>query len=75
MAPVWQPITPGMPGKPKTIWANYLDIRASGVSAEKFGLFMSFGLDFLDGYGRLLCYLNSGRVNFSDPATARAVTR
>ena len=51
------------------------DIRASGVSADKFGLFMSFGLEFLDGYGRLLCYLNSGRENFSDPVTARAVTR
>jgi len=51
------------------------DIRASGVSAEKFGLFMSFGLEFLDGYGRLLCYLNSARENFSDPVTARAVTR
>lgn len=51
------------------------DIRASGVRAEKFGLFMSFGLDFLDGYGRLLCYLNSARENFSDPAAARAVTR
>jgi len=51
------------------------DIKTSGVSADKFALFMSFGLEFLDGYGRLLCYLNSARENFSDPAVARAVTR
>ena len=42
------------------------DLKASGLSKEEFALFMAFGHEFLDGTGRLLCYLNSDRANFKN---------
>ncbi|MBL7828402.1 MAG: hypothetical protein JNJ57_17350 [Saprospiraceae bacterium] len=51
------------------------DLQKSQKTKETFELFMAFGHEFLDGYGRLLCYLNSARENFEDEALARAATR
>lgn len=51
------------------------DLQQSGKAKESFELFLAFGHEFLDGYGRLLAYLNSARENFDDPDLARAVTR
>lgn len=41
------------------------DFKKSKRSAKSFTFFMAFGNDFLDSYGRLLCYLNSSADNFS----------
>ncbi len=51
------------------------DLEKSGKKAADFALFMAFGHEFLDGTGRLLCYLNSDGKNFDDPAVSKAVTR
>ncbi|MDX1912115.1 MAG: hypothetical protein SFV22_11540 [Saprospiraceae bacterium] len=51
------------------------DLAKSGKSKEEFELFMAFAHEFLDSYGRLLCYLNSAEENFSDPALADAIKR
>jgi len=40
------------------------DFKKSKKSIRSFTFFMAFGNDFLDGYGRLLCYLNSATDNF-----------
>lgn len=40
------------------------DLKKSKRSVKSFNFFMAFGSDFLDGYGRLLCYLNSSLDNF-----------
>ncbi|MBK9336342.1 MAG: hypothetical protein IPM98_07040 [Lewinellaceae bacterium] len=51
------------------------DMDKSGKAASDFVLFMAFGHEFLDGTGRLLCYLNSDGKNFDDPAVAKAVAK
>lgn len=51
------------------------DLNKSGKQPADFALFMAFGHEFLDGTGRLLCYLNSDGKNFDDPAVAKAVTK
>lgn len=51
------------------------DLNKSGKQPADFALFMAFGHEFLDGTGRLLCYLNSDGKNFEDPAVAKAVTK
>ncbi|MEQ1746059.1 MAG: hypothetical protein ABMA02_11575 [Saprospiraceae bacterium] len=51
------------------------DLNLSGKSPADFTFFMSFGHEFLDGTGRLLCYLNSADTNFDDPEVAKAVTK
>jgi endonuclease YncB( thermonuclease family) len=40
------------------------DVKKSKRSTKSFSFFMAFGNDFLDVYGRLLCYLNSSTENF-----------
>jgi endonuclease YncB( thermonuclease family) len=40
------------------------DLKKSKKSPKSFNFFMSFGNDFIDTYGRLLCYLNSATENF-----------
>lgn len=42
------------------------DMDKSGKSNDEFGFFMAFGHEFLDGTGRLLCYLHPGKDNFKD---------
>ncbi len=51
------------------------DFAKSGKTKAEFQHFMAFGHEFLDSYGRLLCYLNSGEENFEDPAVAKVVKR
>ncbi|MEY3194806.1 MAG: hypothetical protein RIQ78_903 [Bacteroidota bacterium] len=51
------------------------DLAASGKPKEDFRQFMAFAHEFLDSYGRLLCYLNSGSENYSDPSIANAIKR
>jgi endonuclease YncB( thermonuclease family) len=50
------------------------DIQASGKSKDEFELFLSFGYEFLDQYGRMLCYLNADRAQFTPPAAANALS-
>ncbi len=40
------------------------DLKKSKKSTKSFNFFMAFGNDFLDSYGRLLCYLNSSTENY-----------
>jgi hypothetical protein len=49
------------------------DLDLSGRPREEFELFMAFAHEFLDGYGRLLCYLNSATENFSRKTDKDAV--
>jgi endonuclease YncB( thermonuclease family) len=42
------------------------DFKRSKKSAKSFTFFMAFGNEFLDSYGRLLCYLNSAVENFKN---------
>ncbi|MBL7775788.1 MAG: hypothetical protein JNK89_07270 [Saprospiraceae bacterium] len=42
------------------------DLDQSDRTKEDFRFFMAFGHEFLDGSGRLLCYLHPDRSNFSD---------
>lgn len=51
------------------------DLALSGKTKEEFELFMAFAHEFLDSYGRLLCYLNSGEENFADPVVADQIKR
>jgi endonuclease YncB( thermonuclease family) len=37
----------------------------TGKTKENFDLFLAFGYEFLDRYGRLLCYLHADRNNFN----------
>ena len=46
------------------------DIAASGKTNDEFEFFLSFGYEFLDQYGRMLCYLNADRAQFTAPAAA-----
>ena len=46
------------------------DIAASGKSLDEFEFFLSFGYEFLDQYGRMLCYLNAERSIFPSPSLA-----
>lgn len=46
-------------------------LRQSGRSEEAFVLFLAFGHEFMDTYGRLLCYLHPHADNFEDE-TVRA---
>jgi hypothetical protein len=50
------------------------DIAASGKSLDEFDFFLSFGYEFLDQYGRMLCYLNADRTNFAAPAQANPLS-
>jgi len=51
------------------------DLGISGKTNEEFAFFMAFAHEFLDGTGRLLCYLNSSLENFSNPETRKAIAR
>jgi endonuclease YncB( thermonuclease family) len=51
------------------------DLAKSGKTKEDFRQFMAFAHEFLDSYGRLLCYLNSGEENYTDPLVAKAIKR
>jgi endonuclease YncB( thermonuclease family) len=53
------------------------DFQISGKTKEEFQHFMAFAHEFLDSYGRLLCYLNSSEENYShlDPNVAKAIKR
>ena len=51
------------------------DLDLSGKKPAEFAFFMAFAHEFLDGTGRLLCYLNSADTNFADPEVAKAVTK
>jgi len=51
------------------------DLAKSGKTKEEFSLFMAFAHEFLEGYGRLLCYLNSGIENYSDLKVAKEIRR
>lgn len=42
------------------------DLDLSGKTKEDFSFFMAFAHEFLDGTGRLLCYLSCDRENFND---------
>lgn len=50
------------------------DLEASGKTEADFRFFLAFGQEFLDGTGRLLCYLHSDRENFSDRQERAAVS-
>jgi endonuclease YncB( thermonuclease family) len=50
------------------------DIAASGKSHDEFQFFLSFGYEFLDQYGRMLCYLNAERSIFPTPALANKLS-
>jgi endonuclease YncB( thermonuclease family) len=41
------------------------DLTLSGKKKEEFLFFLAFGNEFLDGYGRLLCYIHPDNENFS----------
>lgn len=51
------------------------DLLESGKPKEEFRQFMAFAHEFLDSYGRLLCYLNSDSENYPDPPIASAIKR
>lgn len=42
------------------------DLVTSGKEKTDFSFFMAFAHEFLDGYGRLLCYLHPDKENFDD---------
>lgn len=44
------------------------DIEATGKTREEFEFFLAFSYEFLDQYGRMLCYLNAERSVFTAPA-------
>jgi len=48
-------------------------LKKSKKSLKSFAFFMAFSNDFLDGYGRLLCYLNSSVDNFKNQKDKDAV--
>lgn len=43
------------------------DLTASGKTEDEFKFFMAFGSDYLDSYGRLLCYIHPDNANFKKP--------
>lgn len=43
-------------------------------SAVDFNFFLAFGHEVLDGYGRMLCYMNADRDNFTAPAAAHELS-
>jgi endonuclease YncB( thermonuclease family) len=43
------------------------DLNATGKTKDNFEFFLSFGFEFLDVYGRLLCYLAADEKNFNPP--------
>ncbi len=43
------------------------DLDATGKTKDNFEFFLSFGYEFLDVYGRLLCYLVADKDNFNPP--------
>lgn len=51
------------------------DLKKSKKSTKSFTFFMAFGYDFLDTYGRLLCYLNSSVDNFKNQKDQEEVKR
>ncbi|MBI5914057.1 MAG: hypothetical protein HY842_01665 [Bacteroidetes bacterium] len=48
------------------------DMQACGKTNEEFEFFMAYGYEFLDTYGRLLCYLRPHRDNFTEEPPASA---
>lgn len=46
------------------------DMAASGKDKEGFWFFQAFAYEFLDQYGRMLCYLHPERANFAQPKKA-----
>ena len=44
------------------------DMRALGQDAESFRFFLAFAFEVMDGYGRLLGYLNREQPNANEPA-------
>lgn len=50
------------------------DVVASGKSHDEFQFFLSFGYEFLDQYGRMLCYLNAERSIFPSPSMAHKLS-
>lgn len=48
----------------ETLMQRHLDL--SGKPKEEFTFFMAFAHEFLDVYGRLLCYLHAGEENFGN---------
>jgi len=44
------------------------ELNASRLPKEDFLFFLAFAHEFLDGYGRLLAYMNSDRVNYPNEA-------
>lgn len=50
------------------------DIAASGTTHDEFAFFLAFGYEFLDQYGRMLCYMNAERSQFTLPAAAHALS-
>jgi endonuclease YncB( thermonuclease family) len=46
------------------------DLQGSGKTKEEFRFFMAFAHEFLDVYGRLLCYLHCDKGNYADPEQA-----
>jgi hypothetical protein len=50
------------------------DVAASGKGDEGFEFFLSFGYEFLDQYGRMLCYLNAERSVFPSPSLAHKLS-
>lgn len=43
------------------------DLNTTGKTKDDFKFFLSFGYEFLDVYGRLLCYLAADETNFNPP--------
>jgi endonuclease YncB( thermonuclease family) len=43
------------------------EMAATGKTKDEFTFFLAFAYEILDGYGRMLCYLNADRVNFVAP--------
>jgi endonuclease YncB( thermonuclease family) len=50
------------------------DIAAAGKTTDDFEFFLAFGYEFLDQYGRMLCYLNADRTQFAAPAVANELS-
>ncbi len=48
------------------------DMTASGKTKDDFRFFLAYGFEFLDSYGRLLCYIRPHRDNFEGDVPASA---
>jgi hypothetical protein len=44
------------------------DLTALGQTKENFGFFLAFAYDVMDGYGRLLCYINRDQPDDDEPS-------